>query len=331
MPINSERILEIFDKIKELKVAVIGDFAVDFYYEIDQNTNEYSVETNKEVHWAKNPKTSLGGAGNVCANLAALGVKSIQPLGIIGNDIFGREMLDLFNKIDADSNNISQLSNWNTCTYTKPIDNNIEQSRIDFGTNNECDESDFNHILEKLEKQLPNLDLLIVNQQFPKPLLNEKRIEKLNGIIEKYPNCTIIADLRANGLAIRNSILKVNTDELAKLLNISDLHEKNNSDCEANIIKLSRKIDCEILLTRGEFGIMFYDKKEIFQSDAIKIKAEIDTVGAGDSVVASFATAYQSAASILESLEIANLAASISIQKLKQTGTASLNEILELV
>ncbi len=330
MPLNSIRISKIFNKIKTLKVAIIGDFAVDFYYEINQKTSEYSVETEKEVFWAQNPKTSLGGAGNVSANLATLGIKSIIPFGIIGNDIFGRELINLFDKIGANNSNIFTLNDWNTCTYTKPIENEYEQNRIDFGTNNHCSEALFDTILAALEKQLPDLDLLIINQQFPKPLLTKNRIEKLNAILGKYPNCCVVADLRTNGMAIRNSILKVNTEELAKLLNINHLSEKNIKDCETNITKLSKLVDCKILLTRGEFGIMFYDKNTIYQSDSIQINNEIDTVGAGDTVVAAFATAYKSGATIEEVLEIANLAAAVTIQKLKQTGTARMEEILEL-
>lgn len=331
MPLKKERIIEIFEQIKALRVAVIGDFALDFYYEINQQTSEYSVETGKEVFWARNPKTSLGGAGNVGANLAALGVGSIFPFGFIGNDLFGREILNLFNRIGANDKNILHVKYWNTCTYTKPLETNKEQNRIDFGTNNECDEADFEHLLSNLEMQLHNLDLLIINQQFPKPLLTESRIEKLNLLFEKHPSCKVIADLRTNGLSIQNTVLKVNVDEMAKLLNINNLAEENEKDCSVFIKKLSEITHNYILLTRGEFGIMFYDKKEVYQSNALKINEEIDTVGAGDTVVASFSTAYQSGASIAESLEIANLAASVSIRKLKQTGTASLKEILELV
>lgn len=331
MPLNQARISEIFTQIKQLKIAIIGDFAVDFYYEILQKTNEISLETKKEVFWAKKPKTSLGGAGNVCANLAGLGVKNINPVGIIGQDIFAREMKNLFEKIGANHENIIELNNWDTCTYTKPIDGNCEQNRIDFGTNNSIEESVFDKLLGNLEKQLPSIDLIIINQQFPKPLLTEIRIEKLNNLINKYPKCIALADLRTNGLAIRNSILKVNVSELAQLLLISDLEEENEQDCKKNIVKLAQKIDCQILLTRGKEGIMFHDKKSIYQSNALKIDNEIDTVGAGDTVVSAFATAYKSTGNIVESLEIANLAAAVSIQKIKQTGTASEGEIVDLI
>jgi bifunctional ADP-heptose synthase (sugar kinase/adenylyltransferase) len=249
----------------------------------------------------------------------------------VGEDIYAREMKSLFENIGANFENIIELNTWDTCTYTKPIERNHEQNRIDFGTNNSLDESFFEELLANLEKQLRTIGLIIINQQFPKPLLTEIRIQKLNVLINKYPNCMTLADLRTNGLAIRNAILKVNVSELAHLLLIGDLEEENERACEKNIVKLSEKIDCQILLTRGKEGIMFYNKQNIYQLNALKIDNEIDTVGAGDTVVSAFATAYKSTGNIVESLEFANLAAAVSIQKLKQTGTASAAEIIDLV
>ncbi|MES2796886.1 MAG: PfkB family carbohydrate kinase [Bacteroidota bacterium] len=331
MPLDKSRISDISTKIRALKVAVIGDFAVDFYYSLNQNSLEFSLETKKEVFWGSNPKTSLGGAGNVCANLAALGVKQLTPFGVIGNDIYGREMLSLLERIGAARENIIAVNLWNTCTYIKPIEMGIEQNRIDFGTHNHLEEEIFDLLLASLKNNLESLDILIINQQFPKPLLTENRIEKLNAIISHYSHCLCLADLRNNGLSVRNSILKVNVDELAKLLNIRYLNEENTDDCEKYSRLLAEKIQCPLLLTRGKQGILFYDLQNSYQKTALKIDSEIDTVGAGDTVVAAFATAYKTGASIDESLEFANLAAAVSIQKLKQTGTASEKEIIELV
>ena len=44
MSLTIQKLSKIFDTIKNLKVGVIGDFAVDFYYEINLATNEKSEE-----------------------------------------------------------------------------------------------------------------------------------------------------------------------------------------------------------------------------------------------------------------------------------------------
>lgn len=332
MPLQPTKIKQIFQNISNLRIGVIGDFAVDFYYGINQQTQEFSVETAKEVFWGNKPKTSLGAAGNVANNLAALGVENIQVFGCVGDDIFGREMKCLFQQIHVDTTNLKTLSSgWDTCTYTKPMSIKGEENRLDFGTNNAISEAVFDQLLISLELALPNLNVLIINQQFPKPLLTPERIEKLNGVLAKYPDCLCVADLRAYGLHIKNIILKVNTEELARLVGISVIEEADEIACISHGKNLLKQIGGSLVVTRGEHGILYISPTENQSVKALKLDTKLDTVGAGDTVVAAFSASRGTGASIKESLEIANLAAAVTVQKLHQTGTASLEEILSLI
>jgi len=62
---------------------------------------------------------------------------------------------------------------------------------------------------------------------------------------------------------------------------------------------------------------------------ALPLRGEIDVVGAGDAVSANLAAAIAAGASLPETLELANAAASVVIHKLGTTGTASVGEIEE--
>ncbi|MBA4853556.1 bifunctional heptose 7-phosphate kinase/heptose 1-phosphate adenyltransferase [Emticicia sp. BO119] len=329
MPIIKSEIEAIFKRISSLRVGVIGDFAVDFYYDINYNTNEYSVETNKEVFWASKPHSSLGAAGNVVNNLSTLGIKNIQVFGCIGNDIYGREMQNLFHDIKVDTKFLKVLSSdWDTCTYTKPMAKDGESNRLDFGTNNRLADELFNELLGTLATSLHNLDVLVINQQFPNPLLNPKRIEQLNLLIAQFSACLFVSDLRTYGSYIKNTILKVNTEEMARLLNVKEIDEADHEACVVHGKTLQTQIGDCLIVTRGEHGILYLDKEETQNVRAVSIKNEIDTVGAGDTVVAAFSASRGAGASIQESLEIANLAAAVTVQKLQQTGTATLEEII---
>lgn len=329
MPIQPKEIEQIFQQTSKLRIGVIGDFAVDFYYGINQQTQEFSVETNKEVFWGTQPYTSLGAAGNVVQNLTALGVQNVQVFGCIGNDIFGREMRHLFQTLGVDSQHLKTISSgWDTCTYTKPMSLNGEENRLDFGTNNQLSEEIFTEILAELQASLSQLDVLIINQQFPNPLLTPLRIQQLNAIIAQFPNCLCVADLRAYGLHIKSVVLKVNTEELARLVSISGINEGDEKACIEHGKTLLNQIGGSLVITRGEHGILYLDADESQNVKALPLKGELDTVGAGDTVVAAFSASRGTGASVLESLEIANLAAAVTVQKLHQTGTANLQEIL---
>ena len=331
MPIAVSKIEEIFKKISTLRIGVIGDFAVDFYYDINYHTQEKSVETGKEVFWGAKPHSSLGAAGNVVHNLSSLGARYIQLFGCIGDDVYGREMTHLFQSLGVDTKDLKKpLSDWDTCTYTKPMSKNGEENRLDFGTHNTLSEELFGEILSSLDSALNELDVLVINQQFPNPLLNERRIEQLNLLINKFPGCLFVSDLRAYGKSIKNTILKVNTEEMARLLGIQEVNESDENACIEHGKTLQLQIGDSLIVTRGEYGILYLDTEEIKNVRAIPIHSEIDTVGAGDTVVAAFSASKGTGASIEHSLEIANLAAAVTVQKLRQTGTANQQEILHL-
>ena len=91
MYMNSHRLKEILSLIQKIKIAVIGDFAVDFYFQENTQTNEFSVETGKNVFWGNQPKAYLGGAGNVTKNLSVLGVKAYGGQLISAGSIIVRQ------------------------------------------------------------------------------------------------------------------------------------------------------------------------------------------------------------------------------------------------
>lgn len=328
---NLASIISIFDKIQHLKVGVIGDFAVDFYIEVQKQTGEFSLETQQEVHWGSQPRTSLGGAGNVVQNLATLGVGQIKVFGCVGNDLFGREMKHLLQQIEADCSHLHIISTgWDTCTYTKPMYKGHEQNRLDIGTHNTLPNATFEALLSDLDSVLPTLNVLIINQQFPKPLLNETRTKQLNQLIKKHPNCFYIADMRDVGQWIRGAILKVNTNELANMLGVETIDAATVEECIAHGKALHKLMESPVLITRGEHGILYVDSERIEAVEAVPLNGELDTVGAGDTVVAAFATTIGANATVNQALTIANLAAAVTVQKLQQTGTASLEEILQV-
>ena len=327
---NPLELIAVFEKIKHLRVGVIGDFAVDFFFNLQTRTGEFWVETPKVGFWAIGAKASLGGAGNVVQNLSALGVQHLKVFGCVGDDVFGREIQHLFRKVNVNIDALQILSNgWDTCTYTKPMSAEGEENRLDFGTDNVLSENTFEQMVRDLEAALPQLDVLIINQQFANPLLNPSRINALNRLSSRFPNCQVLADLRDFGGNIRGATLKVNTDEIARILKVSV--SKDLGTCITQSRQLQAIIKAPVLITRGEKGILYVDKDETCQVRVIPLEGPLDTVGAGDTVVAAFAAARGVNSSIFEALQIANLAAVVTVQKLQQTGTACLEEILEVI
>lgn len=328
---TSTAIKTLFHRFTSLKVGVIGDFAIDLYFTLQTKTSELSLETGLEVFWGSQPRAFLGAAGNVVQNLVALGVADIQAIGCVGNDLFGREMQHLFRSLGVKTQYLQVLDrSWDTCLYTKPNLNGKEANRIDFGIANQLDDPVFAHLLSGLEQALSDLDVLIINQQFANPLLTEKRVAVLNELMARFPKVQFLVDMRDVGKLVQQATLKVNTAELAKFLSIESPDHPDLDWCIQQGNAFRELSGGPLLITRGQAGILYLDEHGAQLVEGLSLQGELDTVGAGDTVVATWAACIGAGASPQQALTVSNLAAAVTVQKLNQTGTASLSEILAL-
>jgi sugar/nucleoside kinase (ribokinase family) len=84
-----------------------------------------------------------------------------------------------------------------------------------------------------------------------------------------------------------------------------------------------------VFLTVGDRGILVIADGQATHVPAVAVSGPIDIVGAGDSAMAAIATSLCAGATPVEAATLANLVASITIQQLGTTGTATRVQVLE--
>ena len=89
---TKQRFKEITGQYRDLRIAVIGDYSLDRYLEIDPSKTETSIETGLSVHNVTRVRAQPGAAGTVLNNLVALGIGEIWPVGFCGDDGEGFEL-----------------------------------------------------------------------------------------------------------------------------------------------------------------------------------------------------------------------------------------------
>ena len=152
--------------IRQVRIGVLGDFCLDAYWELDPALSEMSIETGLATRAVSRQRYSLGGAGNVVANLTAMGVTRVSAFAVLGADPFGREMVRILQARGVDTAGVLvQEERWETPVYVKPIESDREQNRIDFGNANLLAPRTGEALLASLGAARGRLDLLIVNQQ----------------------------------------------------------------------------------------------------------------------------------------------------------------------
>src|SRR5436309_9403130 len=87
------RFEKITNRYAHLRIAIVGDFCLDRYLEIDPAKAETSIETGLPVHNVVNVRSQPGGAGTILNNLVALGVSQVFPIGFAGEDGEGYELI----------------------------------------------------------------------------------------------------------------------------------------------------------------------------------------------------------------------------------------------
>jgi rfaE bifunctional protein kinase chain/domain len=315
--------------IAEVNAAVMGDFCLDAYWLLDTETTELSVETGLPVRRVRAQRYSLGGAGNVVANLCDLGVKSVRAIGVIGADLFGAEMLRLLEErgVKTESGMVADPE-WQTMVYAKPCAGATEESRIDFGAFNALSAKTIDALIAGLEAAAAVSDVVILNQQVPAGISPPEVIERINGCIAKFPRTRFIVDARHRPNLYRGAILKLNAREAAEFLGRAGNELFSEAEVRGLALSISEKTGKNVFLTRGEHGIVVAGNGEVREIPGIQVLGDTDTVGAGDTVVAALAAALGSGQEPLVAARLANTAAMVTVQKLQTTGTATPAEIL---
>lgn len=178
---TSARLEELLAAFPKARIAVLGDFFLDLYYEVDPGLAELSLETGKVAHQVIGVKHSPGAAGTVTGNLVALrGGPDEHPtasgtlcaIGFTGKDGNG---FDLRRDLEALGVDTTQLHTdtdpgRRTPVYLKPWDTKVpglqgEHSRYDIKNRKPTSEA----LRRKIEKSLVELfdrvDALIVMDQ----------------------------------------------------------------------------------------------------------------------------------------------------------------------
>jgi len=330
---NPEFLKEILERIKSVRIAIVGDFCLDAYWFVDESKREISIETGRPTEPVRIQKYSLGGAGNVANNLAALKISDIRAFGVIGNDPFGAEMISIMNRTGINTSNmLIQDNEWATHVYIKPHVGENEQNRIDFGNFNVLSGETADRLIGNLQKEAGEVDIVIINQQVLSGIHTEYFRTRLAQVISHFPGKIFIADSRNFTDDYRGAWRKMNDAEAARQCSIQT--EPGGTVSHKDVIyaaeRLYERYRKPLLITRGSMGSVVTDDKGITEIRGLMIISRTDTVGAGDSYLAGASAALAAGYSLETAGEIGTFTAGVTVQKLFQTGTASPEEVLRI-
>ncbi|HEX7573784.1 MAG TPA: PfkB family carbohydrate kinase, partial [Bacteroidota bacterium] len=176
------------------------------------------------------------------------------------------------------------------------------------------------------------LDALIVNQQLARGVHTEAMIRALNGMAREHPGVTFVLDARTMSTSFTGMICKLNAAEASRLTATPGEGSPDTSPAalRSHARTIGTRCGKPVFVTRGAEGILVFDGTGYSDIPAVPLKGPIDPVGAGDATVSAITTSLAAGGTLEEAGEMGNLAAAVTVLKIRETGTATAREIVTL-
>jgi rfaE bifunctional protein kinase chain/domain len=322
-----------------LRIAIVGDFCLDRYLEIDPAKSETSIETGLPVYNVMNVRGQPGASGTVLNNLEALGIGEIYAVGMAGQDGEGWELLQaLRTKAGVRLDYFVQTAQRRTFTYTKPLLMRAGQppeelSRLDIKNWTPTPPAVEEYLRRAVRVLADQVDAIILLEQVDVAdtgVLTAGLLTEIGMVAKQHPRLLILADSR-RGLGHFPAVtLKMNGAELARSLALD--HTLSLNEVKESAAILANRRNQRVFVTLAAEGIVGAEPGGLVEHvPALPRRGEIDIVGAGDAVTANLTAALAAGAGLSEALKVANAAASIVIHQLGTTGTANVSQIEALL
>jgi len=317
-----------------LRLAVVGDFCLDRYFDIDPARAEISIETGLTVHNIVRVRCQPGAAGTILNNLVALGIGNLHPIGVAGDDGEGWELTRALRaRAGVVPDGFVQSAERRTFTYTKPLLHHPGQppeelNRLDLKNWDPTPAAVSDSLSRNLLRIADSVDAIILMDQVDLAdtgVVTPIVLSAVAEIAARRPTLPILADSRRSLRGFPSVIFKMNAAELERFAG----HPFTSLDTiRTAAADLARSHARPVFITLAERGIVgALPDGSSHHQPALPVRGPIDIVGAGDSVTANLAAALAAGATVPEALELAMAAAHCVIHQLGTTGTASVAQL----
>lgn len=251
-------------------------------------------------------KISLGGVGrNIAENLVHLGIQT-KLISAVGEDVYGRKIIDHASDIGLDMSHSLILNNIPTSTYLAILDEKGDMM-VAISYMSIFDEISIDFIQAK-RQVIEDSKICVIDTNIP--------IDIIGYVLDNYKNTEFILDTVSSSKAqkIKERIgmfhtIKPNKIE-AELL--SDIKIKNSNDLlQASEYFIEKGVQ-RVFITLGEEGVFFNDGHEHKLIPSPKAKV-VNTTGAGDAFVAALVFSRFNNYDVEESARFAMTAAILAL------------------
>jgi D-beta-D-heptose 7-phosphate kinase/D-beta-D-heptose 1-phosphate adenosyltransferase len=297
-------------RFARVRVMVAGDFMLDEY--IWGKVSRISPEAPVTVVDVERETRTLGGAGNVVNNLAALGAQ-VEVLGLVGVDSPAEAMRQELARLQVETQGLFSDPDRRTTRKTRVYGGQQQVVRLDRETRTPAPESFTAGALDYLARQLPALQALVLSDYAkgaltPEFLSAAIRLARARGL-------PVVVDPKGQDYSpyAHATLITPNVKELEAVAGrpLPSWEERVAAGRE-----LRERLSLEaLLITEGSAGLTLIRAKDASRLPARTPREVFDVSGAGDTVVAVLALGLAAGLDLPEAAALANLAAGVVVTK----------------
>ncbi len=250
---------------------------------------------------------SSGGKGATQAVAASRNLAEVKMIGKVGDDIFGKSLLDTLNNENIDTGHIGTDGIASTGTGVIIVDSSSQNRVIaTYGANLKCDYQQ----LQSVNQLIDWADILMLQMEIPFELsVQAARIAKAN-------NTTVLLDpAPASNIQMNEyQYFDVITPNQIEAEYFTGLKVENESSAATAAEILFDRGVGTVIITVGDQGVYYKTQDESGFVASFKIDS-IDTTSAGDAFNGAFASCLTKDMAIYDSVRFACAAGALAVSK----------------
>ena len=329
------RLKRLLPRLKGRRIGVLGDLMLDRY--LWGTASRLSPEAAVPVVDFAEQSECLGGAGNVAANLAALGAR-VEAFGVIGEDEPGRALRACLRAAGIAEQGIVASKSRITTVKTRVIARHQQIVRIDHERREPVpapvEEKLFRHMLSVLKK----LDGLVLSD-YDKGLITDAFADRVLSACHHLKVPVFVKPKTSRLYAYRGARVIVCNAKEAGFFVTRSLHDEKSFE-EAGRALLAHFGCGAVVITRGEKGMSIFEESSPRHITIPATRFEVtyarvgqpgvergstgrqvfDVTGAGDTVLSVLSLAVSAGATLSDAAVLANAAAGVVVGKLGTAG-----------
>ncbi|MFC1608442.1 D-glycero-beta-D-manno-heptose 1-phosphate adenylyltransferase [Candidatus Latescibacterota bacterium] len=312
-----KRLANILEDVTTASVIVVGDIMLDEY--IIGDSDRISPEAPEPIITEQERRYVPGGAANVALNITALGAQ-VRLSGVIGDDHDGTMLRSVITESGVDDSGILTVLGYPTTRKTRLIARGNQVLRVDRESTTPVDGSIEKDILERITS-LP--EKVVIVSDYAKGIITPGLIAGLTKSGKK-----VVVDPKSPNFSLYRGAYLV-TPNLAELSRSAGVQSLPFDDVEKAGRDLIQSCGIEnLLVTLGPEGMLLIERDAPAHHIHSRAREVYDVTGAGDTVIATVASAIAADVPLLDACDVANIAAGIVVGK-HFTAATTPEEIME--